>query len=197
MMRAMANPTAQPTASGALTRIRRKDRAVDDDAWITGLLRSAATGVMATVRDGQPFINTNTFVYDADQHVVYMHSARTGRTPENVAAGERVCFSVFEMGRLLPADRAFSMSVEYASVVAFGTARLIDDMAEKRRALALLVERYFPHLAEGTDYVPPSEEELALTAVYRIDIEAWSGKRKSGEPDHAGAFVWPPPGFPA
>jgi len=74
-------------------------------------------GTLATVYEGQPFINTNLFVFDEAAHVIYMHTANVGRTRANVEAEERVCFSVSEMGRLLPADTALEFSVEYAGVV--------------------------------------------------------------------------------
>ena len=170
--------------------VRRSDRAVDDDAWIAALLERAPMAVMATVRDGEPFVNSNIFVYDADEHAIFMHTARTGRTPANVAACEQVCISISEMGRLLPADRAFNLSVEYAGVVVFGRAMLLSDEIAKRRALELLASKYFPHLAQAADYAAPSEDELSRTAVYRIDIDEWSGKRKVGEPDHPGAFLY-------
>jgi nitroimidazol reductase NimA-like FMN-containing flavoprotein (pyridoxamine 5'-phosphate oxidase superfamily) len=173
------------------THVRRNDRAVKDDAWIGKFLEQAPFGVMATVDGRQPYINSNIFVYVEDERVIYMHSARGGRTAANTGEPARTCFSVSEMGRLLPADSAFSMSVEYAGVAVFGTAQLLSDDAERRHALSLLVRKYFPHLNESEHYRAPSADEMALTAVYRIDIEEWSGKRKTGEPDHAGAFTYP------
>jgi nitroimidazol reductase NimA-like FMN-containing flavoprotein (pyridoxamine 5'-phosphate oxidase superfamily) len=177
----------------APTDMRRKDRGIDDDAWIRALLERAPMGTLATVRDGQPFINTNTFVYDAEQHAIFMHTARTGRTPENVAEDERICFTVTEMGRMLPAPRAFNMSIEYNSVVVFGRARIISDPAEKDVVLRALVDKYFHHLRIGEDYEPADDGELALTAVYRIEIDAWTGKQKRVEDDYPGAFTYRPP----
>lgn len=168
--------------------VRRKDRAVDDDAWIVELLRRAPMAQLATVYDGQPFINSNLFVYDESQHAVYMHTAGKGRTRSNVDASEHVCLSVSEMGRLLPAPRAFNMSVEYNGVVIFGRGRAVEDDAEKEYGLMLLVRRFFPHLDPGADYEEPDAGELGLTSVYRIEIDEWSGKRKYVEPDYPGAF---------
>ena len=45
-----------------------------------------------------------------------------------------MCFSAAEMGRLLPADTALEFSVEYASVIAFGKARLVTGEEEARWA---------------------------------------------------------------
>jgi nitroimidazol reductase NimA-like FMN-containing flavoprotein (pyridoxamine 5'-phosphate oxidase superfamily) len=181
----MAEATGEPRAQ-----VRRKDRTVSDEAWIRDLLHRAPFGTLATVRDGQPFVNMNIFVYDQPAHALYLHTARAGRTRANVEADERVCFGVGEMGRLLPASTAMHFSVEYAGVVVFGRARIIDDEAEATRALQQLLDKYAPHLRPGRDYRPIQPEELAVTAVYRIEIEEWSGKQKVAPADHPGAFLY-------
>ena len=62
------------------THVRRADRAVTDEAWIVEFMKKAPLGVLAMVSDGQPFINTNMFVYDENKHAIYMHTAVVGRT---------------------------------------------------------------------------------------------------------------------
>lgn len=175
-------------ASLPVNTVRREDRAVEDEAWIKAFLQRAAVGTMATVHDGQPFINSNLFVYDEAANCIYTHTARVGRTRANIEAEARVCFSVMEMGRLLPADVALEFSVEYASVVVFGRAQVIEAADEAKAALQLLLDKYAPHLQPGVDYRPPVDEELVRTAVYRMDIEAWSGKRKKVADDFPGAY---------
>ncbi len=178
----------QDRSARPINQVRRADRAVNDDAWIVEMLKRAAIGTLATVSDGQPFVNSNLFVYDADAHVIYMHTARIGRTQANVEAGEKICFSVSEMGRLLPADEALEFSVEYAGVVVFGRARIADP-ADAEHGLQLLLDKYFPHLQSGRDYRPIMPEELKRTSVYRIEIDSWSGKKKEvGE--FPGAFLY-------
>lgn len=168
---------------------RRRDRAVTDEAWIEALLARAPVGTLATVDEsGQPFLNTNLFVYDPGRHVIYLHTARAGRTRANVGANERVCFAVSELGRLLPAATALEFSVEYAGVVVFGRGAVVIDEAEATTGLQLLLDKYAPHLRPGRDYRPIQPEELARTAVYRITIEAWSGKRKAVPDDFPGAY---------
>jgi nitroimidazol reductase NimA-like FMN-containing flavoprotein (pyridoxamine 5'-phosphate oxidase superfamily) len=182
-----------------LAEVRRRDRAVTDDGWIRGLLQRAPFGTLATVRDGQPFVNMNIFVYDEVMHAIYMHTARAGRTRGNVEANQRVCFGVSEMGRLLPAPTALHFSVEYSGVVVFGRAMVVEDDAEGERALQKLLDKYAPHLRPGRDYRPIQPEELAVTSVYRIDIEEWSGKQKVAPADHPGAYLYghaPPPAAP-
>jgi nitroimidazol reductase NimA-like FMN-containing flavoprotein (pyridoxamine 5'-phosphate oxidase superfamily) len=145
---------------------------------------------MATAHDRQPFVNTNLFVYDEAAHAVYLHTAQSGRTKANVESDSRVCFSISEMGRLLPADVALEFSVEYAGVTIFGTATVLADETEKRHGLQLLLDKYFPHLRPDRDYRAITADELQRTAVYRIDIEQWSGKQKQVAGEFPGAFYY-------
>ncbi len=188
--------TTKSYAALPANQVRRTDRAVSDEAWIRALLHRAPVGYLATVHDGQPFINSNIFVYDAKRHVIYMHTARVGRTQANVDAYEKICFTVTEMGRLLPAAAALEFSVEYAGVVVFGTAVIIDDPAEATDALQQLLDKYAPHLQAGQDYHPPTPEELKRTAVYRLTIESWSGKKKEVAPNFPGAYWYHEVGQP-
>lgn len=171
----MANPKHEQ-----VNYVRRRDRAVEDDAWIVNFLQHAAVGTIATVVGDQPFINMNLFVYDAERDCIYIHTAKAGRTRSNFeqAGPVKVCFSIMEMGRLLPAAEALEFSVEYAGVTVFGTGCVIEDDDEATEALQLLLDKYAPHLIPGEDYRPPVADELRRTTVMRIDIESWSGKKK-------------------
>jgi len=171
------------------TRLRRNDRAADE-AWIREFLRESAIGVLATVRDGQPFVNSNIFVYNEGRNAIYLHTARTGRTRDNVETASKVAFTVYETGRLLPADEALEFSIEYAGVVVFGAASVVEDPEEAEYGLQLLLDKYAPHLKPGRDYRPITAGELKRTSVFRLDIESWSGKRKYVEPEFPGAYLY-------
>jgi hypothetical protein len=178
-----------------LVAVRRRDRAQDDD-WIRAFLRAAPFGFLATVAEGRPFLNGNIFVYEEGAHALYFHTGRTGRTRSNLEAPSPVTFSAGVMGRLLPADEALEFSVEYASVVVFGQGRVVTDEDEAYRALQLLLDKYAPHLRPGRDYRATTPEELKRTSVFRVDIEAWSGKQKAESPDFPGAFAVEEPTIP-
>lgn len=177
--------TQQPLAE-----VRRRDRAINDDEWIKALLHRVPIGVLATVHEGQPFTNSNLFVFDEAGHAIYTHTARVGRTRANIEHDERVCFTASEMGRLLPASTALEFSVEYAGVVIFGRGAIVADKIEAHHGLQLLLDKYFPHLCPGQDYRAITDEELERTTVYRISIEYWSGKQKRVAEETPGAFFY-------
>ena len=163
-----------------LTKIRRQDRAITDDAWIAYFLGKAEYGVFATCKDGQPFTVARNFAYDPQKHVIYFHGARKGRTFENVGDGRAVNLNVSEMGEWIVADRAMNFGVKYKGVVVFGRLTVVEDADEAKLGLQLLMDKYFPALRPGVDYEAATDEDLKVTAIFRVDIEAWSGKEKKG-----------------
>lgn len=173
-----------------LNQVRHPGQAVHDETWIKALLHRAPVGALATAQGEQPFINTNLYVYDEPNSAIYLHTASEGRTRANVEGEGRVCFSVMEMGRLLPTWEALEFSVEYSGVVVFGRAGVIADNAEARRALQMLLDKYAPHLKPGRDYHAIRDEDLARTSVYHIHIESWSGKRETAPDDYPGAYAY-------
>ena len=176
--------------------MRRKDRG-KDDAWIRDYLRAATWGYLGVVaEDGQPYVHPNLFVFDEERHCLWVHGYRAGRLRSCVDACDRVVFSAAGMGRLLPGATALNFSVEYASVVVYGTAHVVPDAEEATHGLRMLMEKYAPHLRYGEDYQGIPAADLERTAVYRLDIEAWSGKQKEAAGDFPGAYTLPEPPVP-
>ncbi len=161
-----------------LNKIRRQDRAITDDAWIADFLQKANYGVFATCRNGQPFTVARNFAYEAQKHAIYFHGARKGRTFENVGQGTSVNLNVSEMGEWIVAERAMNFGVKYKGVVVFGRLSVVEDAEEAKRGLQLIMDKYFPALRPGIDYEAITDDDLKVTAVFRVDIESWSGKEK-------------------
>lgn len=176
------------------TAMRRRDREVEDVAWIGEMLVREPVGVLATASTDQPYLNGNLFVFDPETRAIYLHTARRGRTRTNVLENPLACFHVFRLGRLLPASTALEFSAEFASVTAFGRVEVVADRDESRRALELLMAKYAPHLRPDADYRRIEDAELARTTVLRLRIEAWSGKRKAVDDSFPGAYRYSVPG---
>lgn len=156
---------------------QRRKELVQDDEWIKGFLARASIGHIATRWDEQPFITPTTFWYDDARHEIYFHSNVVGRIRANSERHDRVCFETSEFGKLLPSNVALEFSLQFESVIVFGSSRVLEDAADKRRALNGLLQKYFPQMTSGQDYRPITDEELKRTSVYAITIESWSGKR--------------------
>jgi uncharacterized protein len=159
-----------PTAFQRLPEYKR------DEQWIRAFLQEARIAHIASVRDEQPFLISSTFWFDEQNHQIIFHSNVAGRIRSNIENDPKVCLEVSELGKLLPSNVALEFSLQYRSVVVFGTARLISDPQEARRVLYSLIHKYFPLMSPGREFRQITDKELRSTSVYAIQIEEWSGK---------------------
>ena len=167
---------AQPPAAG-----QRLPEYARDEEWMRAFLRVAPIGRVATQWDGQPFVTPSTFWYDEANHRIIFHSNIAGRVRSNLERNPKVCLEASEMGRLLPSNVALEFSLQYRSVMVFGTVRILESDEEMRAALTGLLEKYFPEMEAGREYRPITEKELKRTSVYELKIESWSGKENWNE----------------
>jgi nitroimidazol reductase NimA-like FMN-containing flavoprotein (pyridoxamine 5'-phosphate oxidase superfamily) len=147
-----------------------------DENWIRPFLHEARVGHIASARDRQPFLNPSTFWFDEENHQIVFHSNLAGRIRSNIEANPKVCFEASELGRMLPSNVALEFSLQFRSVIVFGTARWVSNPEEARRVLYGLINKYFPAMTAGKEFRPITDKELARTSVYAIQIEEWSGK---------------------
>ncbi|HTX93838.1 MAG TPA: pyridoxamine 5'-phosphate oxidase family protein [Mycobacterium sp.] len=114
---------------------------------------------------------------------LYLHGS-TGSGPMLAATGAPsglpVCVTVTLVDGLVLARAAMHHSVNFRSVVVLGDARIVDDPAEKLRALRGLLD----HIASGRagDCRTPNARELAATGVLALDLVEVSAKVRTGGP---------------
>ena len=173
------------------TAFQRRPHLTRDDAWIKAFLKEARVGHIATSVDGQPFITPTTFWFDEENHQVAFHSNVVGRIRSNIETNSKVSLEASELGKMLPSNVALEFSLQYRSVMVFGTARVVTDPAEARRLLYGLIGKYFPGMTAGKEYREITEKELRATSVYAIQIESWSGK-ENWEQRADQSDEWPP-----
>ncbi len=147
-----------------------------DEAWMRAFLHTAQVGHVATLWEDQPFVTPTMFWFDEAGHRIVFHSNSTGRIRANAEHSPKVCLEASELGKLLPSNVALEFSLQYRSVLVFGSLRLLDADDEKQEALYGLIQKYFPEMRAGHEYRPITQKELKRTSVYEIQIESWSGK---------------------
>ena len=154
---------------------QRKPQYTRGDAWIRAFLHKGQVAHIATVSDRQPFITPTSYYFDEPGHRIIFHSNITGRLRANIDHNARVCAEVSEMGRYLPSNVALEFSLQFRSVVVFGSARLLHDPEETRRALYGLIRKYFPESIRACAAAP--------AAVTRAP--AGRGTRRRGPPRYS------------
>ncbi len=165
------------------TELRRlPDRGSHDWETINPILDAGFLAHVGFCIDGQPFVIPT--LYGREEDKLYLHGSAASRMLRELETGVPACVTVTLVDGLVLARSAFHHSMNYRSVIAFGTARKIDEPAQKTRALQIISE----HLIAGRwkDVRGPSGKELKATAVLQFSIEEASAKIRQGPPidDH-------------
>ena len=163
------------------TQFQRIPSHTRDDNFIIQFLHSALIGHVAHSQGDQPFVTPTNFWFDEAKHRIIFHSNIVGRTRDNLVRNPKVCMEASEFGRFLAANTALEFGIQYRSVMVFGLVDIIEDDQEKSELLYHLLKKYFPHMTAGKEYRPITQQELARTTVFAIQIEAWSGKENWDE----------------
>lgn len=109
-----------------------------------------------------------------------LHGAVASRWLSSFTEGRNICVTVTLLDGLVLARSAFSHSMNYRSVVAFGQATLVSDADEKQAAFKALLDHLLPGRWE--DSRQPDRKELAATTVLKMRIDEASIKQRSGAP---------------
>jgi nitroimidazol reductase NimA-like FMN-containing flavoprotein (pyridoxamine 5'-phosphate oxidase superfamily) len=185
----MAAMTDQLTPTDRTTVRRLAERGRSDLATVREVIDEAYIAHVGFVVDGQPRVLPMTYGRDGD--VLYLHGA-VGNAMLRAATDAEVCVTITLLDGLVLARSAFHHSMNYRSVVLFGTATKVVDEAEKRRAFDAIVE----HVLPGRSAVarPTNDSELRATLVLRLPIEEGSAKVRTGGPkddeEDVGLPVW-------
>lgn len=128
--------------------------------------------------NNQPFVIPTLYGRDGDK--LYLHGSAASRMLGELETGISACVNVTLVDGLVLARSAFHHSMNYRSVVAFGTARKINEPEQKMHALRIISE----HLIAGrwNDVRTPTEKELKATSVLEFAIEEASAKIRTGPP---------------
>ncbi|MDR3532973.1 MAG: pyridoxamine 5'-phosphate oxidase family protein [Rhodopila sp.] len=157
-------------------RVRRKpDRGRFDRQTVYDILDAAMVAHIAYVIDGQPYCTPTGFWREDDK--LYWHGSSASRMIRSQSAGVPVCVTATHLDAIVLARSGFHHSVNYRSVMAFGTARLVTDPDEKTRALDGFVDRFFP--GRSKEIRPATAQETKATSFVVMPIDEASGKIRS------------------
>ena len=151
---------------------RLHERGSYDRAKIHALLDASMLCHVSYVIDGQPYC-TPTFFW-REGETLYWHGSSASRMLRNQSDGQRACLTVAHLDSLVLARCGFNHSADYRAVMAFGTAHLVDDPAEKERAIVAMVDRFFPERTAGLR--ASNKQEIKATSFIAMEIEEASAK---------------------
>jgi nitroimidazol reductase NimA-like FMN-containing flavoprotein (pyridoxamine 5'-phosphate oxidase superfamily) len=122
------------------------------------------------VDDGEPYIVPLNFGYS--DSTLYFHSAPEGRKIRLLRQVHKVCFEIDGEHELVRADSPCNWGMRYASIIGYGVPRFIEGAEEKRAALTIIMAQF------SDEAFTFSDQAVAATAVFSVDITSMTGKRK-------------------
>ena len=164
------------------SRIRNHpERAVPEEA--AEILGNGLVAHVGFIEDGLPYVIPLSYHYDGkNPDRLYLHGSIRSRAMEVLASGVPVCVTVTLTDGLVYSRKAMNHSMNYRSVVLFGTAHEVTDHDEKFDLFDQMVQRYFPDRLMERDYNPPPASDLGITALVEVQIEEWNAKARRGGP---------------
>jgi len=164
--------------------MNRKDKEITLRSEMDAILNDAAVCRLAMIDGDTPYMVPLCFGYDGER--LYFHCANRGRKLDMLRKNNRVCFEVDTGVSILPGQSPCKWSMAYASVIGFGTARFVEDAAQKRRALSIILDHY-TRLAKAAVSptasdagVEMSDKNVDAITVLTVEIESLTGKRSPG-----------------
>jgi uncharacterized protein len=166
----------KPTTRTTLKRL--VERGEYDRGIVYRILDEAFVCHVGFIIDAQPYVIPTGYGRIGDR--LYIHGSAASRMLRSISGGIPICVTVTLVDGLVLARSAFHHSINYRSVIIFGTATLVSDLREKMAALETFTEHIIP--GRWSEVRKPNEQELKATTVLVLALEEVSAKIRSGPP---------------
>ena len=173
---ALSPPPYAPSPRGRVK--RHPERAHYDRETVFAILDAALMCHVGYTIDGKPYVTPTLFWREGER--LYWHGSSASRMLRTQAKGIPVCLTVAHVDALIMARSAFRHSLNYRAVMAFGTAAIIDDPAEKEAGFNAFIERVYPGRTGRMRGI--TAQELKATSLIGMTIEEASAKIRAGGP---------------
>ena len=148
--------------------MRRKEKEISDQSGIDAIIKKAKVCKLGLVNGNKPYIVPLCFGYQ--DNTVYFHSALKGLKIDCIQNNPNVCFEIDLIAEPIESEEPCAWSMRYQSVIGFGKAAFIEELDEKRKALAVIMAQYSDKQFEFP------ENKVKATAVIKVEVESVTGK---------------------
>ena len=152
--------------------MRRKDKEIVDEKVMVSIIEKAIVCRVAMCWQDEPYVIPMNFGYQ--DNYIYLHSAGEGRKLDILRNNDKVCIEFDVDVELVQSQEACKTSMKYKSVLIFGTAVILKDIAEKKKALDIIMHHYYYHDSLSVFHYP--EDALEKVIIIKVKIENMTGK---------------------
>lgn len=152
--------------------LRRKDREITEINELMQIINQCKVCRIAMQdNDGLYIVPMNFgYIYEKNQLALFFHSAKEGRKITALKENSDICFEMDCEHSLIIADAACQYSYSFRSIIGNGKAVFIDDVEEKKNALAILMKHQ-----TGQDF--SFDDKMANSvSVFKVIVHEFTGK---------------------
>ena len=141
------------------------------------LLQEETTGYLGLCADGEPYVVPLNHAYVDGK--ILVHCATTGKKLDYIRANPQVCYTVGrQSGVVRRHAEGKPCHMDSDSVICYGTARIVEDLEERKAVLDAFYLHYRPD-AKGL-----ALESVAKCCAIEIQITEMTGRRERGPGTH-------------
>ncbi|MGM9661449.1 MAG: pyridoxamine 5'-phosphate oxidase family protein [Faecousia sp.] len=152
--------------------MRRMDRAVTDPSEIEDIMSRCEVLHLAIASQPAPYLLPVSFGMEPDGMTLYIHGAMTGYKYDLLQADNRVGFEMDCTHGLVLDEASHDCTVNYESVMGWGTVKELTGRDEKLHALDCIMAHY-----HSEDF-PYNQQAADRTRVLCLEIQERTAKRR-------------------
>ena len=152
----------------------KRERQVTDPQQILAILDKGQVLHLGLSVNDEPYVVPMNYGYtmEGDKLTLYLHSAVKGRKLDMIRANPKVFFAIDCDRMPFQGDKPCQYGLVYSSVMGRGTAAIVEDVEEKKRAMTALMKTQ-----TGKDFAF-DDRLVSIVSVIRIDVAEYTAKHR-------------------
>ena len=152
----------------------KRERQITDPQQIRDIFDAGKVLHLGLAVDNEPYVVPMNYGYnwEGERPVLYLHSALKGKKLDMIRTNPKVFFEIDCDCTPFEGAVPCQYGMAYSSVMGRGTARIVEDVEEKKEAMTMLMKTQ-----TGKDFT--FEDRLvSIVAVIRIDVAEFTAKHR-------------------
>ena len=152
----------------------KREFAITEERQIRSILDAAKVLHLGLAVDNEPYVVPMNYGYTWEEGklTLYLHSAVLGKKLDMIRANPKVFFEMDCDRAPFEGEKPCQYGLAYSSVMGRGTARIVEDVEEKIRAMSILMKTQ-----TGKDF-SFNDRLVSIVAVIRIDVSEYTAKHR-------------------
>ena len=152
----------------------KRELQITDEQQIRAILDGAKVVHVGMCVDNEPYVVPMNYGYlmEDGRLTIYLHSAQQGKKLDMIRQNPKVFFEL-DCDRVpFEGEKPCQYGLSYSSVMGRGTATIVEDVEEKKRAMSLLMKTQTEKDFTFDDRL------VSIVAVIRIDVDGYTAKHR-------------------